>query len=40
MLQLNLAFNIIIHPMRVTISESFFLVRYEITDDVHKDFLK
>ena len=39
MLQLNFAFDIIIHSKRVTISECFYLIRYETTEGVHKDSL-
>ena len=40
MLQLNFTFDIIIHPRRVTVSESYYLIRYEITENVHKGFIK
>ena len=38
MLQLNFVFDIIIHPRST--SENFYLIRYEITENFHKDFVK
>ena len=37
MFQLNFTFDIIIYPRRVTISESFYLIRYEITENFRFD---
>ena len=34
MLQLNFVFDVIIHPRRITVSESFYIIRYEITENV------
>ena len=40
MFQLNFTFDIIIYPRRVNISESFYLIRYEITENVQRGFIK
>ena len=40
MVQLNFDIDIIIHSSRVTTSESFILIRYEITENVHQGFVK
>ena len=42
MLQLNCTFDIIIHPRRVTVCESFYLISYEISENVslNKGFIK
>ena len=40
MLQLNFVFDNIIYPRRVTISESFYLITEEITQNTHKGFVK
>ena len=36
MFQVNFTFDIIIYPRRVTICECFYLIRYEITENVQK----
>ena len=39
MLQLIFTFDIFIHLRKVTVSESFDIFRYEITENVHKGFI-
>ena len=40
MVKLNFIFDIIIHPRKITVSESFHLIRYEITENILKGFAK
>ena len=40
MFQLNFVFDIIIQSRRITVSESFYCIRYEVTEKVHKSFVK
>ena len=39
MLQRKFVVNIFIHPGRITVSESFYIVRYQITENIRKDFM-
>ena len=40
MLQLSFVFDIMIHSRRVTVSESFYLSKCDITENVHNGFVK
>ena len=40
MLETDFVFNIIIRPKRITFSETVYLIRYEITENIDEGFFK